>query len=218
MEDSQLMSQQPTSNPTSTRRDRRINRQRQQIMDAAAHVFAEKGYAATTTKDIALAADVGESTLYNYFESKRDILLAIAAYQASLLDAVFQNAVKLETRGQMVDAFITAMDILLAQSHYIRALIGEAWVNDDILYNHLVRRLNQISQFLEAFIKTRVESGAFRPVDPKLGARMVIAVFIGAILPALRGVEPQPDPAQRRQMAETIISLWMDGVATPRIK
>ena len=208
----------PASNPTSTRRDRRIDRQRRQIMDAAARVFAEKGYAATTTKDIALAADIGESTLYNYFESKRDILLGIAAYQAALLDAVFQKAVKLETRQQMVEIFVTVMDIILEQQHYIRALIGEAWVNDDILYNHLVRRLTQISEFLEAFISTKVASGAFRPIDPKLGARMVIAVFIGAILPALRGVEPQPDPAQRHQLAETIISLWMDGVATPKIR
>ena len=208
----------PASNPTSSRRDRRIDRQRRQIMDAAARVFAEKGYAATTTKDIALAADIGESTLYNYFESKRDILLGIAAYQAALLDAVFQKAVTLETRQQMVEIFVTVMDIILEQQHYIRALIGEAWVNDDILYNHLVRRLTQISEFLEAFISTKVASGAFRPIDPKLGARMVIAVFIGAILPALRGVEPQPDPAQRHQLAETIISLWMDGVATPKIR
>ena len=208
----------PVSNPTSTRRERRIDRHRRQIMDGAAHVFAEKGYAATTTKDIALAADTGESTLYNYFESKRDILLGIAAYQAALLDAVFQQAVMLETRQQMVELFVTVMDILLEQQHYIRAIIGEAWVNDDILNNHLVRRLNQISAFLESFIKAKVSSGAFRPIDPKLGARMVIAVFIGAILPALRGVEPQPDPTQRRKLAETIIGLWMDGIATPKIR
>ncbi len=208
----------PPPTPISTRRDRRIDRQRRQIMDAAAHVFAEKGYAATTTKDIALAADVGESTLYNYFESKRDILLAIADFQAGLLDAVFQNAERLETRQQMVEYFVTAMDILLAQSHYIRALIGEAWFNDEILSSHLVGRLNQISQFLEAFISAKISSGAFRPFDPKLGARMVISVFIGAILPALRGVEPRPGPDQRRKLAETIIALWMDGIATPKIK
>ncbi len=208
----------PESNSTTTRRDRRIDRQRRQIMDAAAHIFAEKGYAATTTKDIALAADLGESTLYNYFESKRDILLAIAAYQAGLLDKVFKSAESIETRQQMVEYFISAMDILLAQSHYIRALIGEAWVNDDILYSHLVGRLNQISQFLEEFIRAKISAGVFRPFDPRLGARMVISVFIGAILPALRGVEARPDPAQRRQMAEMIIALWMDGIATPKAR
>ncbi len=208
----------PETNSTSTRRDRRIDRQRKQIMDAAAHVFAEKGYAATTTKDIALAADLGESTLYNYFESKRDILLAIAAYQAGLLDEVFKKAENIETRQQMVEYFTTAMDILLAQSHYIRALIGEAWVNDDILNSHLVGRLSEISQFLEAFIRAKIASGVFRPFDARLGARMVISVFLGAILPALREVEPRPDPAQRRQMAEMIISLWMDGIATPKTR
>jgi len=195
-----------------TRRDRRIERQRRQIMDAAAQVFAEKGYAATTTKDISFAADLGESTLYNYFESKRDILLGIAAYQEARLDEVFQQAITMETRQQMVDVFVKVMDIVLSHPHYIRALIGEAWVNDEILNNHLVVRLNQISDFLQNFIAERVASGAFRPVDARLGARMVIAEFIGAILPALRGVEPQPDSRQRRKLAETIVALWMDGV------
>lgn len=202
----------------STRRDRRIERQRRQIMDAAARIFAEKGYAATTTKDIALAADVGESTLYNYFESKRDILLEIASYQAALLDAVFDQAIRMETRQQMVDVFVRVMDIVLSQSSYIRALIGEAWVNDEMLYTHLVARLDQISTFLRDFIADKVASGAFRPIDARLGARMVIAEFIGAILPALRGIEPQPDAGQRRHLAETIIALWMDGVDSGKFK
>jgi AcrR family transcriptional regulator len=201
-----------SQNSLTTRRDRRIERQRLQIMDAAAQIFAEKGYAATTTKDIGLVADIGESTLYNYFESKRDILLAIAAYQEARLDEVFKQAIRMETRPQLVDVFVTVMDIILSQSHYIRALIGEAWINDEILNKHLVVRLNQISEYLQKFIAERVASGTFRPIDVRLGARMVIAEFIGVILPALRGVEPQPDPSQRRELAETIINLWMDGV------
>jgi AcrR family transcriptional regulator len=200
--------------PLSTRRDRRIERQRREIMDAAAHIFAEKGYAATTTKDIALAADVGESTLYNYFASKHDLLMEIANYQAARLDNVFKQAVHMETRQEMIEVFVTVMDIVLSQSNYFRALIGEAWVNDEILNTHLVVRLNQISNFLQKFIEKRVTSGAFRPIDPRLGARMVIAEFIGALLPALRGVELRPDSEQRRKIAETIIALWMDGVAT----
>ncbi len=60
-----------------TRRDRRIKRQRQEITDAAARLFASQGYGATTTRDIAQAVDMGESTLYGYFSSKQDILVAI---------------------------------------------------------------------------------------------------------------------------------------------
>ena len=65
-----------------TRRERRIERQRKIIMDAAAELFAQKGYMATTTKDIADAVDIGESTLYGYFSSKKEVLQAILSQQA----------------------------------------------------------------------------------------------------------------------------------------
>ena len=44
--------------PFQARRERRIERRRQEIMEAAAQVFAERGYANATTKEIALVADL----------------------------------------------------------------------------------------------------------------------------------------------------------------
>jgi AcrR family transcriptional regulator len=201
-----------TSPPSDTRRNRRIERQRREIMDAAAQVFAQKGYAAATTRDIAEACDIGESTLYNYFEGKREILLAIIQHQAEQVDAVFLEFSRLETRQQMADIFVKVMDILLSQAHYTGALIGEAWFNDEIMTRFLSKRLAQISGYLEEYIRSRIQSGQFRPVNPSLAARMVIAVFMGFLLPALRGNELPPAGENRQRLAESVISLWLDGV------
>ena len=57
-------------------------------MDAAAELFAQKGYQATTTRDISDALDIGESTLYGYFSSKKDVLQAILSQQAEMVDAL----------------------------------------------------------------------------------------------------------------------------------
>lgn len=198
--------------PSETRRDRRIERQRREIMDAAAQVFAQKGYAAATTRDIAEACDMGESTLYNYFDGKREIFLAIIQRQAEQIDAVFVEFNRLETRQQMADIFVKVLDILLSQSHYTRALIGEAWFNDEILSQYLGKRLVQISAYLEETIRSRIQSGQFRPVNPSLAARMVVSMFMGIILPALRGIETPPEGEERRQLADSVISLWLDGV------
>ena len=124
-------------------------------MDAAAQIFAEKGYAATTTRDIAEASDIGESTLYNYFDGKREIFLAIVQRQAEQINAIFVEFSRLETREQMADIFVQVMDILLSQAHYTRALIGEAWFNDEILSQFLGNRLTQISGYLEEYIRSR---------------------------------------------------------------
>jgi len=47
------------------------------ILEAAIKVFAEKGYESSTISDITRAANISESTLYEYFDSKEDVLFAI---------------------------------------------------------------------------------------------------------------------------------------------
>jgi AcrR family transcriptional regulator len=57
--------------------DRRANRE-QQILDAAAKLFAERGYSETDTQLLAEKLHVGKGTLYRYFPSKRQLFLAAA--------------------------------------------------------------------------------------------------------------------------------------------
>src|SRR5438309_8855627 len=54
-----------------------VSRQ-EQILEAAAKLFAEHGYADTDTQLLADELGVGKGTLYRYFPSKRDLFLAAA--------------------------------------------------------------------------------------------------------------------------------------------
>jgi AcrR family transcriptional regulator len=51
---------------------------RRQILDAAHRLFAEKGFGATTTRDIAQAAGIASGTLFNYFPAKEAVLACLA--------------------------------------------------------------------------------------------------------------------------------------------
>ncbi|TGD41514.1 TetR/AcrR family transcriptional regulator [Pseudotabrizicola sediminis] len=51
------------------------------MQEAAARLFREVGYGAARMEDIAAAADVSVGTLYNYFETKGDLLLAIVSME-----------------------------------------------------------------------------------------------------------------------------------------
>jgi hypothetical protein len=73
-------------------------------------------------------------------------------------------------------------------------------------------RHGQIAQSVQAFIAERVASGAFRPIDPVIGARVAIGMFAGLIAPSLRGLEPLPSQERRRALAEAIVDILLDGV------
>ena len=50
---------------------------RQRILDAARKLFSEKGFAGTTTRDLAGEASIATGTMFNYFASKEGLALAI---------------------------------------------------------------------------------------------------------------------------------------------
>jgi len=57
--------------------DEKLMHRRGEILTAAEKVFAEKGYAAATVDEVAAAAGVSKGTMYNYFETKRDLFLHV---------------------------------------------------------------------------------------------------------------------------------------------
>ena len=65
----------------------RSSKTRQHIYNIASGLFLEKGYEATTLKDIAEAADVSTGTLYRYFPSKGDFLVEIGRASVEHLKA-----------------------------------------------------------------------------------------------------------------------------------
>lgn len=63
-------------------------RTRQRILDAALALFAEKGFAATTMRDIAAAADVSLGLTYRYFARKEDLAVALYEGMSTRLQAI----------------------------------------------------------------------------------------------------------------------------------
>ncbi|HVO41636.1 MAG TPA: TetR/AcrR family transcriptional regulator [Aggregatilineales bacterium] len=197
-----------------TRRDRRIQRKREEILAAATQIFAQKGFASTTTRDIADAADIGESTLYSYFDSKRAILLAILNETRSLFDTLLLGASGIATREALIDLVDRCLELAIARMPFTRTVLAEAWFDDDILKNFVMARLQQISQLLQDFIADEIKAGVLRPIDPALGARLALGMFFALVLPFVRGIEPPPQPEQRHALAEMMISLLLDGIRT----
>lgn len=81
---------------TKIKNPNRVNLRRQQIIDGAIKVFTEKGFHNATTKEIAKAAGITEGTLYNYVQSKEDIIYIVYDYITSILRSDLEKAIALE--------------------------------------------------------------------------------------------------------------------------
>jgi AcrR family transcriptional regulator len=73
-------------------------RRRAEILDVAAGLFAEHGYAATDTQSLINALGVGKGTIYRYFSSKRELFLAAVNRAMDRLDETIEEAL-----GRAVD-------------------------------------------------------------------------------------------------------------------
>jgi len=62
-----------------SRRERKKIAVRSQILSTAIELFSRRGLDVVTIDEIAAAADVGKGTVYNYFTTKEDIVVAFMA-------------------------------------------------------------------------------------------------------------------------------------------
>src|ERR1700752_2149636 len=65
-----------SSSPAASRAPRQDNR-RVQLLDAAARLFRERGFHATSMRDIAKAVGMLSGSIYYHFNSKEEMLLAV---------------------------------------------------------------------------------------------------------------------------------------------
>ncbi|MHB8523467.1 MAG: TetR/AcrR family transcriptional regulator [Limisphaerales bacterium] len=70
---------------------------KQAIVEAALPLFARKGFAETTTKDLARAAGVSEPLLYKHFPGKEALYLEIQNFSCRAIDPVVRKLAGLET-------------------------------------------------------------------------------------------------------------------------
>jgi len=99
---------------------RRNNNRVDDLLDAAARLFAEKGYKATTTRDIANAVNMQSGAVYYHFKSKGELLLAVFEVGADRISSQVRQAI--ETEDQPIDKLGAALqahlDVILDANAY----------------------------------------------------------------------------------------------------
>ncbi len=112
------------ANTAHARAPRQDNR-RQDILDAAARLFAFRGYHATSMRDIAAAAEMLPGSVYYHFASKEALLLAVYAEGVARIAAHVDDAVarKRNPRARLQAACAAHLEMLLDRSDYAQVVV-----------------------------------------------------------------------------------------------
>lgn len=144
-----------------SRSERRKQRTRRALMNAAQVLVREQGYDNITIQDITDAADVGLGTFYNYFESKNElfegILQELNDQFLSELDEI-QAGIK-DPAFRFVLTLRHALDCIIAETPWAWFLVQSGLPSDDFIERNSVR--------IEREIKLAADAGRFEVDDPR---------------------------------------------------
>ncbi|MCL4414706.1 MAG: TetR/AcrR family transcriptional regulator [Acidimicrobiales bacterium] len=132
---------------------------RSQLVDVALHVFAERGYTATTMDDVAMAAGVTKPLLYQHFDSKRALYLELVdAVALDMVEAISRVAATAEGPRQQVEAGIAAYFHLVASRQAaFRLLLGSDATGDPELSGALRRVEETVVELVDTLIDAGLE-------------------------------------------------------------
>jgi AcrR family transcriptional regulator len=83
------------------------------IVDSAMSLFAQQGYAHTTTRQIANHAGISAGLMYHYFESKESLLQAVFEYCMEILSTAFTEAYRGSDQDKRVATIVQTIFAML---------------------------------------------------------------------------------------------------------
>ena len=151
---------------------------RQAVLAAAAQLFNERGFHATSLDDIAARLGVSKPTLYYYVKNKDEILLGCVRQGLDMMLAGIEES--RSSGGTAVDQLLTCMRVYgrIVTLDFGMCLIrvGDEQLPEDSR-RELRRMKAEIDHEFRRLVAAGVQQGAIAPCDPK----MVAFVIAGAL-------------------------------------
>ena len=186
---------------------------RREILGAAVRMFARQGYAATTIADIAHEAGVAKGTIYLYFASRDEVLLAaFDAFEEELLAAVRTTTETAAPAFARLRAMLSIVLSRLEAEPNLARIALDFWAAGAFggeqkgidfgriyaVYRRLVREL----------LAEAASDGSIRAGLPEETAAVIIGTIEGVLLQSI--VDPQAVPLRR--MAEPVLDILLNGL------
>jgi AcrR family transcriptional regulator len=196
--------------PTETRpglRERKKQKTRGTIVEAALELFAKQGYEETTVAQIADAAEVSPRTIFAYFPSKEDILFSdLPEMQERLAQA-------LRGRPEGTSALDALREFIVESltPDHASVLRKRIIAGDEVLQRNERARYDPLEQLMVEAIAEDLQAGP-DDIRPKIVASAIFAGF-NALADSDTAASPQPfSPEHAMAVIDEVIAFLRGGL------
>ncbi|MEB3356692.1 MAG: TetR/AcrR family transcriptional regulator [Synechococcales bacterium] len=183
------------------------------ILDAAQRLFARRGYAGTTTRDLAHAAGVAEGTLFRHFENKKSILVEVVTRGwVDLLTDLLTELSEMGSYKAIAQVMRRRMLHLHDNGDMLRVCFMEAQFHPELRDRIQAEVIEKMTDVAEAFFQTAMDRGIYRPMDPRLVAKVFLGMFTVAGFSQDTVMREGTSPTEMKEMAEGMADIFLNGV------
>ena len=200
-----------TKNEKKTTKAEQALIRRNQIIDAALKLFADKGFGNTTIKDISEAAGTSLGLMYHYFASKEELLIAVFERHSFLepLRNMLCITDSKPVRDVLYDIAVSFYKLLTSRKELVNIVLNELRINPAIYKTWSViptEGIKLISKYLEA----NINSGTLKPHNTEVAARSMMYTVIMHFI--AQDIFPATD-ISARQYFKQAIDIFLDGIS-----
>lgn len=182
-------------------RKERAAAMRRRIIEAAFRAFVRKGFRGTSNWEIAREAGVSPGLIYWYFRDKEDLFRAVVVEKSMVLPLQQLAEEMRDAPPRQFLARLADMTLGLYQDASIISAMRLLW--PEAIRNPRVRRLfvgraiRPAMRALAAYLAAQQARGQIRSMDPQVGARLLLGLFMGQFLLGRMFQVRLPVPAER---------------------
>ena len=192
-----------------------VEDRREQIIDAAMQVFAQKGFTRATNKDIAREAGITPGLIYYYFESKEDLLKTIIETRspAQLMTTLPSQTFELPPEIFLRMLILRALSIVESEQliQLIRMLLPELMHNAEMA-PFTFSIIQRLLEFLGTYFETQAVKGTLRQVNGVLTAQIMVGSVFGFVLRRQIIRDPTALEYTHEQIAEVVSETVLQGI------
>jgi AcrR family transcriptional regulator len=193
-----------------------VEDRREQIMDAALRVFAQKGFTRATNREIAHEAGVTSGLIYHYFDSKDALLKAIIEQRSPLQMVRDLSPQMLAMSPEALLRLIVAQMLAIVEDErfvqLLRVYLPEAMYSPEVS-SLGATSIQEATRLLEDYFTAKMESGELRQENTGLSAQLVMGSVMSLVL--RRQILHDPDALRytHEEIVDSIVGIALQGLA-----